>query len=50
MILKNGMLHQGHKLYKFYINDDPGLNLTYSTARSIRSPIRLNGESCYKVI
>ena len=34
MILNLGMQHQGLKLYKVYINDDPGLTLTYSTTRS----------------
>ena len=34
MILKLGMKHQGLKFYKVYINDDPGLTLTYFTARS----------------
>ena len=34
MILKFGMQHQGLYLYKVYINDDPGLTLTYLTARS----------------
>ena len=34
MILKLGMKHWGLKLYKVYINDDPGLTLTYFTARS----------------
>ena len=34
MILKLGMYHWGLKLYKVYINDDPGLTLTYFTARS----------------
>ena len=34
MILKLGMYHLGLKLYKVYINDNPGLNLTYFTARS----------------
>ena len=29
-----GMQHRGLKLYKVYINDDPGLTLTYFTARS----------------
>ena len=33
MILKLGMKHRGLKLYK-YVNDDPGLTLTYLTARS----------------
>ena len=34
MILKLGLQHHGLKLYKFNINDDPGLTLTYFTARS----------------
>ena len=34
MILKLGMYHWGLNLYKVYINDDPGLTLTYFTARS----------------
>ena len=34
MILKLGMYHWVLKLYKIYINDDPGLTLTYFTARS----------------
>ena len=34
MILKLGMKQRGLKLYKFYINNDPGLTLTYLTARS----------------
>ena len=34
MILELGMWHWGLKLYKVYINDDPGLTLTYFTARS----------------
>ena len=50
MILKLGMLHQGLKLYKDYINDDSGLTLTYFTARSIGSTIHLNGEYCYKLV
>ena len=50
MILKLGMQHLELKLYKVDINDDPGLTLTYVMARSIGSPIRLNGENCYKVI
>ena len=33
MILKLGMDHQGRKVFKVYINDDPGLTLTYFTAR-----------------
>ena len=31
---KLGMYHEGLKLYKVYINDDPGLTLTYLLARS----------------
>ena len=34
MILKLGMQHRGLRFYKVYINDDPGLPLTYFTARS----------------
>ena len=34
MILKPGMKHQGEELYKIYINHDPGMTLTYFTARS----------------
>ena len=34
MIVKLGMQHQGLKLYKVYVNDAPGLTLTYFTARS----------------
>ena len=34
MILKLGMKHQGKKLYIVYINHDPGMTLTYFTARS----------------
>ena len=34
IILKPGMQHQGEERYKFYINHDPGMTLTYFTARS----------------
>ena len=34
MILKLGMQHRRLKLKIFYINDDPGLSLTYLTAWS----------------
>ena len=34
MVLKLGMHHLGLKLYKVCINGDPGLTLTYFTARS----------------
>ena len=36
MILKLGMQHQGPIFYKVYINDDPGLTMTYFSARSNR--------------
>ena len=34
MILKLGVKHLGLELYKVYINHDPGMTLTYFTARS----------------
>ena len=34
MILKLGVKHLGMELYKVYINLDPGMTLTYFTARS----------------
>ena len=34
MILKLGMQHQGIKLFKVNINDDPELTLTYFKSRS----------------
>ena len=34
MILKLGMKHQVLELYKVYINHEPGMTLTYFTARS----------------
>ena len=49
MIFKLGMYHRGLKLYKVYINDDPGLTLTLWQGQ-IGSPVRLNGENCFKVI
>ena len=33
MILKLGMKHRGLKLYKVYINNDPGLTLTYGRVK-----------------
>ena len=36
MILKYGMKHQALELYKVCINHDPGMTLTYFTARSIK--------------
>ena len=34
MILKLGMQHRGLEVYKVYLNDDPGMTLTYLTTRS----------------
>ena len=34
MIFKLGMKHQGMEVYKFYVNYDHGMTLTYLTARS----------------
>ena len=34
MILKLGVMHLGMELYKVNINHDPGMTLTYFTARS----------------
>ena len=34
MILKLGVKHQCLELYEVYINHDPGMTLTYFTARS----------------
>ena len=58
MILKLGMQHRGLKLYKIYINGDPGLTLTDFTARSNRVDYtfewgkllqsHLMGEACSK--
>ena len=36
MILKLGVKHQWLELYKVYINHDPGMTLTYFTARSTK--------------
>ena len=34
MVLKLDIKHQGEELYKVYINHEPGVTLTYFTARS----------------
>ena len=34
MIFKLRINQRGHEIYKVYINDDPGLTLTYFTAMS----------------
>ena len=34
MILKLGMQHSGFEVFKMYMNDDPGMTLTYFTAIS----------------
>ena len=38
MTLKLGMQHQVREYYQVYSNDDPGLTLTYLTARSNLAP------------
>ena len=53
MILKLGMKHQAMELYKVCINHDPGMTLTYFTARStveLGSPMHLNGKKLENVI
>ena len=48
MILKLGMEHRRLKLYKACINGDPGLTLTYFTARSNRIVYTLMGKTVTK--
>ena len=43
MILKLVMTHQKEELYKFYINNDPGMTLTYLKQGQHLSPVHLNG-------
>ena len=45
MMLKLGMQHQRLELYKVYINDYPGLTLTYFTARSNWVTCTFEGEN-----
>ena len=45
MVLKLGMNHQGEELYKFYINHDLGMTMTYFMASPNRLSMHLNGES-----
>ena len=49
MILKLGVKHLGIELYKVYINHDPGMNLTYFTARSTKVPHALEWEKNRKM-
>ena len=44
MTLKLGMKIQVHKYYQIYLNDDPGLTMTYLTARSNLLPCAFVGE------
>ena len=48
MILKLGVKHLGMELYKVYINHDPGMTLTYFTARSISVSHAFEGEKIGK--
>ena len=50
MVLKLGMKHLGHKLYKVDINDDHGLTLPIIRHCQNWSNVHLNGKHCYKVI
>ena len=48
MILKLGMYCWGLKLYEVYINDDPGLTLTFFMARSNWVICTFEWENCYR--
>ena len=50
MILKLGMKHLGMELYKVYINHDPGMTLTYFTARSTFVTYPRSQVSIYRTI
>ena len=45
MILKLSMKHQAMKLYKFCINHDPGMTLTFLWQGQLKSPMHLNGKN-----
>ena len=47
MTLKLGMMHWVLKFYRVYSNDDPGLSLTYFTARSNLVPYAFVWEKSY---
>ena len=49
MLSKLGMQHLGLNPYKLYMNDDPGLTLTYFMARSNKVVDVLHEEYCYEV-
>ena len=44
MILKLSMKHRGLKLFKVYVNDDPGITLTYFTPGSNLDAYAFEGE------
>ena len=46
MTLKLGMQHRVHKYYQVCSNDDPGLTMTYFTARSNLLPYAFVWEKC----
>ena len=48
IILKLSMQHWRLKLYKVYINDDPGLTMTYFAVRSNWVTCTLNGKTVTK--
>ena len=49
MILKHGIKHRKLKLYKVYINDDPGMTLTYFMQKSLGA-YAFECKKCYTVI
>ena len=50
MTLKLNRQQKGLEPYKIYINDDPGLTLTYFMARSNLFPRLLNGKNVKQCI
>ena len=48
MILKLSIYHWGFKLFKVYINDGPGMTLTYFTQRSNLGAYAFEWKKCYK--
>ena len=50
IILKLWMHRLGLEGYKVYINEDPGMTLTYFTPRSNLTTCAFDKENCYKTI
>ena len=49
-ILKLGMKHQAMELYRVYVNHDPGMTLTYFTAKSTLVAYPRSQVSVYRTI